>query len=57
MDKRTILLFATVFSIAGAYVPTLFGDTDMFSGWSLLGGLLGGFFGIWAAVIVSKRWG
>jgi drug/metabolite transporter superfamily protein YnfA len=57
MNKKVIMFFATIFSIAGAYVPALFGDTDMFSGWSLLGGLLGGLFGIWLAVFVSKRWG
>lgn len=55
--KQLILIFATVFSIAGAYVPVLFGDTDMLSGWSILGGLIGGIFGIWVGVQVSKRWG
>lgn len=55
--KQLILLFATVFSIAGAYVPVLFGDSDMFSGWSILGGLVGGLFGIWVGAVVSKRWG
>lgn len=57
MDKKTILFFATIFSIAGAYVPILFGDTDMLSGWSILGGLIGGIFGIWVGVVVLKRWG
>jgi len=57
MDKKTILFFSTIFSIAGAYVPILFGDTDMLSGWSILGGLVGGIFGIWLGVVVLKRWG
>jgi hypothetical protein len=57
MNKRTILLFASVFGFAGAYVPVLFGDNDMLSGWSILGGLIGGLFGIWLGVAVSKRWG
>ena len=57
MNKRTILLFASVFGFVGAYVPVLFGDTDMLSGWSFLGGLVGGLFGIWLSVAVSKRWG
>ena len=55
--KQIVLLFATVFSFIGAYVPVLFGDSDMFSGWSILGGFIGGIFGIWIGVIVSKRWG
>lgn len=55
--KQLILLFATIFSIVGAYVPVLFGDTDFFSGWSILGGFIGGIFGIWVGVQVSKRWG
>lgn len=55
--KQIILLFATIFGVAGAYLPALFGDTDMFSGWSILGGFIGGIFGIWLGVFVYKRWG
>lgn len=55
--KQIILLSATIFGIAGAYVPVLFGDTDMLSGWSILGGLVGGIFGIWVGAVVAKRWG
>lgn len=54
--KQIILLFVAVFSIAGAYVPALFGDNDIFSGWSILGGFLGGIFGIWLGVKVAKSW-
>ena len=57
MNKKVIMLFATVFGIVGAYVPSLFGDTDLLSGWSFLGGLIGGLFGIWLGVVASKRWG
>ena len=57
MNKRLILLFATVFGFIGSYIPVLFGDNDFFSGWSILGSLIGGFFGIWLGVFVSKRWG
>ena len=57
MNKKAILLFASIFSIAGAYVPILFGDTNMLSGWSILGGFVGGIFGIWLGVVVLKRWG
>jgi uncharacterized membrane protein YfcA len=57
MNKKAILLFATVFSIAGGYVPVLFGDSDLLDGWSILGGLIGGIFGIWLGAIVAKRWG
>ena len=57
MNKRTILLFASVFGFIGAYVPVLFGDNDILSGWSILGGLIGGLFGIWLGVAASKRWG
>jgi hypothetical protein len=48
--KQLILLCATVFGFIGSYIPVLFGDTDMLSGWSILGGMIGGFFGIWAGV-------
>jgi hypothetical protein len=57
MSKKTILFFSMIFGIAGAYVPFLFGDTDMLSGWSILGGFIGGIFGIWLGVVVLKRWG
>lgn len=55
--KSLILLFATVFSIAGAYVPALFGDNDLFSLWSIIGGLVGGILGIWVGVKAGQRWG
>jgi hypothetical protein len=57
MNKRIILIFATVFGLVGSYVPVLFGDTDFFSAWSILGSLVGGIFGIWLGVVVSKRLG
>lgn len=57
MNKKVILLFATVFGILGGYVPVLFGDNELLDGWSILGGLVGGFFGIWLGAVVSKRWG
>ena len=48
--KQMALLGAAVFGILGAYVPVLFGDNDLLSGWSILGGMVGGFFGIWVGV-------
>jgi hypothetical protein len=57
MSKRIILLFATVFSIVGGYVPVLFGDNELLDGWSVLGGLVGGIVGIWLGVYAAKRWG
>lgn len=57
MNKKALLFFAAIFGILGAYVPVLFGDNDPLSGWSILGGMIGGLFGIWLGVVVSKRWG
>ena len=57
MNKKVLLLMATIGSIAGAYVPVLFGDSDPLSGWSILGGLVGGLVGIWLGVVLSKRYG
>ncbi len=57
MSKKVILLCATIFGLLGAYIPVLFGDTDMLSGWSILGSTVGGIFGIWIGYVVSKRWG
>lgn len=57
MNKRVILLFATVFSVLGGYLPVLFGDTELLDGWSILCGVIGGLFGVWLGAYVSKRWG
>ena len=47
------MLGSVVFGAIGSYVPVLFGgDIDSMIGWSILGGLIGGIFGIWAAVKV-----
>ncbi|HET6746824.1 MAG TPA: hypothetical protein VFH06_01825 [Candidatus Saccharimonadales bacterium] len=57
MNKRVLLFFAIIFGVLGAYVPVWFGDTELLDGWSILGGFVGGLFGIWLGVVVSKRWG
>ena len=56
MNKRVLLLFAVILGAFGSYVPVLFGDGDLLDGWSILGGLIGGLFGIWLGAYVSKRW-
>jgi hypothetical protein len=57
MNKKIIVLSATVFGFVGSYLPTLFGNNDFFSGWSILGSLVGGIFGIWVGVWAANRWG
>lgn len=52
--KQLILLSATIFGAIGSYLPFLFGDKNLFSGWSILGGMIGGFFGIWVGVKVYR---
>lgn len=48
--KQLAMLGAVLFGAIGSYIPILFGDNDLLSVWSILGGIIGGFFGIWAAV-------
>jgi len=57
MNKTIILTCATIFGIAGGYVPFLWGDTDLFSGWSILMGMIGGLFGIWVGTLINRRIG
>jgi hypothetical protein len=57
MNKKIIMLFATVFGFFGGYLPVLFGDNNLLDGWGILGALFGGFLGIWLGAVVSKRWG
>lgn len=56
MNKKVIMFFTILFSLAGSYLPVLFGS-DIFSIWGIIGGVIGGFFGIWVGVLVSKRLG
>lgn len=55
MYKLLVLTGATIGGIAGAYVPTLWGDTDLFSGWSILCSTIGGLVGIWLGYLVARR--
>lgn len=48
MSKGYIYLCAGVGSLAGSYLPVLFGSS-FFGGWSILGSLIGGIAGIWVA--------
>ncbi|MEI7689744.1 MAG: hypothetical protein WCI79_02120 [Candidatus Saccharibacteria bacterium] len=56
MNKKVIMFFVFLFSIAGGYLPVVLG-VDIFSAWSILGGMIGGFVGIGVGVMVSKRFG
>ncbi|MGV9002258.1 MAG: hypothetical protein ACOH18_04890 [Candidatus Saccharimonadaceae bacterium] len=55
MYKALVLVGATVGGIAGAYVPYLWGDTDLFSGASILWSTIGGLVGIWLGYLLAKR--
>ena len=46
---------AVVGMTAGGLVPMLFGDNNLLDGWGILGGLIGGFVGIWLAYKVSMN--
>jgi hypothetical protein len=46
--KSFFYLGATLGSVIGGYVPTLWGAGD-FSGWSIVLGTVGGLLGVWAA--------
>ena len=47
---------AAIFGFIGSYIPVLLGDHDLLGGWSILGGVIGGLFGIWVGVKLSKRY-
>ena len=55
MYKLLIGIGAFVGGIAGAYVPVLWGDTDLFSGASILFSVIGGLVGIWLGYLLAKR--
>jgi uncharacterized membrane protein YfcA len=57
MNKTIIIISLTVFSIVFNFIPYLWGDTNPFGGWAILTSTIGGLFGIWLGVWVSKRIG
>ncbi len=57
MYKLFVTLGAGIGGIAGAYVPALWGDTDLFSGMSILFSVIGGIVGIWLGYLLAKRIG
>jgi hypothetical protein len=49
MSKGYIYLCLGIGSTIGSYLPVLFGSSFI-SGWSILGGIVGGIAGIWLGV-------
>ena len=57
MNKMLITTGAVIGGIAGAYLPMLWGDNDLFSGTSIILGTVGGIVGIWLGYLAAKRLG
>ena len=55
MYKLCITICAAIGGIAGAYLPNLWGDTDLFSVWSIVFSVIGGLVGIWVGYIIAER--
>ena len=55
MNKNIIMLFMVIFSAGGSFLPMLVDGGDIFSLWGILGGFIGGIFGIWVGVVISKK--
>ena len=54
MNKGVLMLMAGIFGTLGAYIPIVLGwDPTGFGGPSILGGLVGGLFGIWLGAKIS----
>lgn len=51
------MFMATIGGLIGGYIPVLFGDNELLDSWSILGSLVGGLFGIWVGIVLSKRYG
>lgn len=56
MNKKVIMIFVVIFGGLGAYIPVLLGVDDGFGGWSILGGFVGGMFGIWLGVKIARQY-
>jgi len=57
MNKLLITIGAGIGGVAGAYLPFLWGDTDLFSGWGILTSTIGGLVGIWLGYKLAQRLG
>lgn len=55
MNKAILLTSATIFGIAGGYLPFFWGDTNLLGGWSILTGTIGGIVGIVVAIFILRR--
>jgi hypothetical protein len=45
--KGLLIVFVSIGTFVGSYAPTLWGDSNMLSGWSLLLGVAGGIAGLY----------
>lgn len=52
MDKRVIILVASLGGVLGAYISVLLGAPSL-SGWSVLGSFVGGLIGVWVGAKLS----
>ena len=50
MNKALMWTSITVFGLVGAYIPVLLFKASDLSVWSILGGIIGSFAGIWVAM-------
>lgn len=55
INKRITMVGAIGGMILGAYAPQLWGDDGLFGLASILLTMMGGFAGIWLAVVIGKR--
>jgi hypothetical protein len=55
INKRTIMIGAVGGMTIGSVLPMLWGDYNTFGVTSVLLGMVGGFVGIWLAIVVSKK--
>ncbi len=55
MYKLLVTIGAGIGGVAGAYLPFLWGDTDLFSGWGILTSTIGGLVGIYFGYKLAQR--
>lgn len=55
MYKLLIGLGAFIGGIAGAYIPSIWGDTDFLSIWSIIFGTIGSIVGIFLGYALARR--
>lgn len=54
MNKLFVVISTLVVGLAGSFFPYLIDEGDLFRGWSIICGIIGGLFGLWIGITIAQ---